>query len=200
MRGLIVEAGKADSARLVDDLPEPDPAEGSVLVDGLALGICGTDREIATGQYGWAPPGEDRLILGHESLGRVREAAPGSGFTPGDLVVGIVRRPDPVPCPNCAAGEFDMCRNGQYTEHGIKGLHGFAREFSIQAGNTQSFSCHGTTASAIDIYRVGYYGGSGARLVTTIVNTGATQSNPATISSRRMAIGGTRPSGSHSGS
>jgi threonine dehydrogenase-like Zn-dependent dehydrogenase len=43
-------------------------------------------------------------------------------------VVGIVRRPDPVPCPACAAGEWDMCRNGQYTEHGIKGLHGFARE------------------------------------------------------------------------
>jgi threonine dehydrogenase-like Zn-dependent dehydrogenase len=29
---------------------------------------------------------------------------------------------------NCAVGEFDMCRNGQYTEHGIRGLHGFARE------------------------------------------------------------------------
>jgi hypothetical protein len=34
--------------------------------------------------------------------------------------VGIVRRPDPVPCPNCAVGEWDMCRNGQYTERGIK--------------------------------------------------------------------------------
>jgi len=42
--------------------------------------------------------------------------------------VGIVRRPDPVPCPACALGEWDMCRNGQYTEHGIKGRHGFARE------------------------------------------------------------------------
>ena len=34
---------------------------------------------------------------------------------------------DPVPCPACAAGEWDMCRNGRYGEHGIEGLHGFAR-------------------------------------------------------------------------
>src|SRR5262249_85035 len=51
-----------------------------------------------------------------------------SGFAAGDLVVGIVRHPDPIPCASCAAGEQDMCRNGRYTEHGIKGLHGFARQ------------------------------------------------------------------------
>ena len=55
-------------------------------------------------------------VLGHESLGRVEEAPRGSGFAPGDLVVGVVRRPDPIPCPACAAGEWDMCRNGSYTE------------------------------------------------------------------------------------
>jgi len=43
-------------------------------------------------------------------------------------VVGIVRRPDPVPCPNCAVGEWDMCRNGQYTERGIKEIDGFMSE------------------------------------------------------------------------
>ena len=68
---------------------------GRVLVDGVALGICGTDAEIVRGDYGEAPPGSERLILGHESLGRVREAPADSGFAPGDLVVGIVRRPDP---------------------------------------------------------------------------------------------------------
>ena len=67
-------------------------------------------------------------MLGHESLGEVIEAPPGSGFAAGDRVVGIVRRPDPVPCPACAAGEWDMCRNGRYTERGIKGLHGFGAE------------------------------------------------------------------------
>ena len=43
-------------------------------------------------------------------------------------MVGIVRRPDPVPCANCAVGEWDMCRNGRYTERGIKGRHGYASE------------------------------------------------------------------------
>src|SRR5262249_14590927 len=74
------------------------------------------------------PPGADLLVLGHENLGRVAEAPPDTGLTVGDLVVGIVRRPDPEPCPPCGAGEWDMCRNGRYTEHGIKGVHGFARE------------------------------------------------------------------------
>ena len=53
---------------------------------------------------------------------------PSGGLKKGDLVVGIVRRPDPVPCPNCAVGEWDMCRNGRYTERGIKEIHGFMSE------------------------------------------------------------------------
>ena len=127
MRALVVTPGKMDSLALVD-VPEPSPAEGSVLVEALALGLCGTDVEIVSGVYGQAPSGREVLVLGHENLGRVMEAPAGSGVSVGDLVVGIVRRPDPVPCPACAAGEWDMCRNGQYTEHGIMRLDGFARE------------------------------------------------------------------------
>jgi glucose 1-dehydrogenase len=98
-------------------------------VRALALGICGTDREIIAGHYGWAPPGQQRLIIGHESLGRVEEAPAGCGVKPGDLVVGIVRRPDPVPCLACAANEWDMCRNGRYTERGIKERNGYGSEY-----------------------------------------------------------------------
>src|SRR6185295_4047003 len=73
------------------------------------------------------------LVLGHESLGEVVEAPAGSGFARGDRVVGIVRRPDPVPCLNCGVGEWDMCRNGQYTERGIVALDGYASElFSLE--------------------------------------------------------------------
>src|SRR5687767_2985799 len=107
----------------VTEMPDPQPAAGDLLVDGLAVGVCGTDKEIANGEYGWAPPGEERLVLGHESLGRVREAPADSAFAAGDLVVGVVRRPDPEPCGACAVGEFDMCRNGGYTERGIKEIH-----------------------------------------------------------------------------
>ena len=124
MRALTVEPGKPHSLRLEEVAPPP-PSDGAVLVRALALGICGTDREIIAGDYGWAPPGARHLILGHESLGQVEEAPAGCGIRRGDLVVGIVRRPDPVPCPACAAGEWDMCRNGRYTERGIKQRDGY---------------------------------------------------------------------------
>ncbi|MER7167640.1 glucose 1-dehydrogenase [Micromonospora sp. NPDC000207] len=127
MRAVTVTPGEPGSLRLVEDHPEPSSDEGAILVQALAVGVCGTDHEIIEGQYGEAPPGERDLVLGHESLGRVLEDPTGT-LEPGDLVAGIVRHPDPVPCPNCAVGEWDMCRNGQYTEHGIKALPGFARE------------------------------------------------------------------------
>jgi threonine dehydrogenase-like Zn-dependent dehydrogenase len=127
MRALTVVPGHPDSARL-EEVPAPSTGDGDLLVEAIAIGICGTDREIAAGDYGWAPPGRDRLIIGHESLGRVREAPAGSGFARGDLIAGIVRRPDPVPCRFCAAGEWDMCRNGRYTERGIKERDGYASE------------------------------------------------------------------------
>jgi len=132
MRALTVEPGVANSIELADVSPPP-AGDGDVLVRALALGICGTDREIIAGEYGAPPPGARHLILGHESLGRVEEAPQGSGFARGDLVVGIVRRPDPVPCAACAIGEWDMCRNGLYTERGIKERNGYgAEQFRIE--------------------------------------------------------------------
>jgi threonine dehydrogenase-like Zn-dependent dehydrogenase len=127
MRAITVRPGQASSVRL-EDWPEVQAGPGELLIDAVALGICGTDLDIVSGAYGEAPDGEDRLILGHESLGRVVKAPEDSGFAIDDLVVGIVRRPDPVPCPACAGGEWDMCRNGRYTERGIKARHGYGSE------------------------------------------------------------------------
>ena len=127
MKAITVEPKKPGTARL-EDVPEPEARDGSVLVEAIAVGVCGTDVEIVEGKYGWAPRGKTRLVLGHESLGRVVDPGPTGGLKKGDLVVGIVRRPDPVPCPNCAVGEWDMCRNGQYTERGIKQIDGFMSE------------------------------------------------------------------------
>ncbi len=112
----------------VEEVPEPGHGDGALLVQGRLMGVCGTDREIAEGEYGEPPPGDTKLIIGHEGLGEVLEAPAGSGFQAGDLVVGIVRRPDPVPCPACAAGEWDMCRNGQFAERGIVRRHGYGSE------------------------------------------------------------------------
>ena len=127
MKAITVEPHTPGSARL-ENMPEPDARDGSILVEAVAVGVCGTDVEIVEGKYGWAPQGKQRLVLGHESLGRVIDPGPSGSFKKGDLLAGIVRRPDAVPCPSCAVGEWDMCRNGQYTERGIKQIDGFMSE------------------------------------------------------------------------
>ena len=127
MQAVTIAPGRAGTLR-VDTVEEPSAAEGPVLVRTLAVGVCGTDRELIDGEYGKAPAGEERLVLGHESLGRVVEAPAASGLSIGDTVVGIVRHPDPVPCMHCALGEWDMCSNGLYTERGIRQRHGFAAQ------------------------------------------------------------------------
>jgi len=133
MRAVIVTPKKPGSGRLAE-VPDPRPRDGEVLVQVHEVGLDGTDAEILQGRYGEAPPGDEYLIIGHESLGRVAEVANGAeGLSPGDWVVAIVRRPDPVPCRNCADGEWDMCLNGQYTERGIKGRHGFLAELYTES-------------------------------------------------------------------
>ena len=127
MRAISVIPGRPNSTQLVD-VPQPPATDGSVVAATLAIGVCGTDVEIVSGRYGWAPPGSDRLVVGHESVARVLDAPADCSLRPGDLVVGIVRRPDPVPCEYCAAGEWDMCRNGRYTERGIKERDGYGAE------------------------------------------------------------------------
>ena len=126
MRALATRPGTANSVRLVE-VDEP-AGDGAVLAQTLAIGVCGTDIEIIDGHYGWAPPGRQELILGHESIARVISAPERSRLSAGDLIAGIVSRPDPVPCPYCAIGEWDMCSNGRYTERGIKQRDGYGAE------------------------------------------------------------------------
>jgi glucose 1-dehydrogenase len=121
-------------SRLIDH-PEPQlstPTEAKMRV--LDVGVCGTDREIVTFQYGDPPPGFDYLVIGHESLSEVVEVgAQVSRVKPGDLVVITVRRPCPHPnCVACRAGRQDFCYTGDYSERGIKSLHGFMTEFVVE--------------------------------------------------------------------
>ena len=55
LRAITVEPGTANSIKLEDIAPPQ--AGGGLLVRALALGVCGTDRDIIDGHYGWAPPG-----------------------------------------------------------------------------------------------------------------------------------------------
>jgi threonine dehydrogenase-like Zn-dependent dehydrogenase len=127
MKACTVAPGRLGTAG-VEEIREPGPEAGEILVEGLLAGVCGTDVEIARDGYGEPPEGHERLVLFHESLGRVLEAPAETGLAGGDLVAGIVRRPDPVPCPCCALDQWDFCRNGRYVERGIKGLDGFGSQ------------------------------------------------------------------------
>lgn len=135
MKAIGITPGKAHSARLLD-LPRPVldevPGGRGVLVQVLQVGLDGTDRELYLGEYGAAPEGDDYLILGHEALGVVREIGPAvSGFTPGDLVVGTVRRPGGSIYDRI--GRADLTTDAVYYERGINLLHGFLAEHYVEA-------------------------------------------------------------------
>jgi len=128
MKAGVVEPGQKDSARLIE-MDMPVISSGQALVRLLELGIDGTDIEIDQGEYGEAPPEQDFIVLGHEAVGQVED--PGkTKLSKGDLVVPLVRRPDG--CVNCRSGKPDMCIEGNYRECGIRGAHGFLREYLVE--------------------------------------------------------------------
>jgi threonine dehydrogenase-like Zn-dependent dehydrogenase len=116
------------------DHPEPVLRESrDVKVRILDVGVCGTDREICSFEYGTPPAHSDMLIIGHESLGEVVEV--GRAVTrvrPGDLVVTMVRRPClHEVCVGCRSERQDFCYTGDFHERGIKEEHGFMTEMIV---------------------------------------------------------------------
>ncbi len=134
MKAIAVFPGKPNSMHLAE-VPKPalsDVAGGrGVLIKVLRVGVDGTDKEINAAAYGAAPPGDDYLITGHESLGRVVEAGPGvpPSHKPGTLVVATVRRPGHSIYDTI--GLQDMTTDDVYYERGINLLHGYLTEYYV---------------------------------------------------------------------
>jgi glucose 1-dehydrogenase len=134
MKAVAVHPPKPNSMHL-RDAPKPDVgsvAEGrGVLVQVLRVGVDGTDKEINAGLYGSAPAGDDYLITGHESLGRVVDAGANvpPELKPGTLVVAMVRRPGHSRYD--AIGLQDMTTDDVYYERGINLLHGYLAEYYV---------------------------------------------------------------------
>jgi len=114
--------------RLVD---RPQPvvrADDDVLASVISVGICGTDREEASGGRALPPAGSRDLVIGHEMMARVvQTGASVSRVKPGDLVVFTVRR-GCGGCLPCSMNRSDMCLTGSYKERGIWGLDGYQTE------------------------------------------------------------------------
>lgn len=133
MKAVAVFPGEK-TVKVIDDAPEPVLERPSdVKIKILEVGLCGTDRDIAQFSYGTPPPGSNRLIVGHESFGKVVETGPAvKDLKPGDYVVTMVRRPCPRPdCIACRSGRQDFCYTGVYTERGIKEQNGFLTEYIV---------------------------------------------------------------------
>src|SRR2546428_6693483 len=129
MKAVAVVRGK----RRVQLIEQEPPRLGSPTQVGLRMpevGVGGTDREICAFQYGPPPAGSDHVVIGHESLGQVVEVGPEvTRLKGGDLVITMVRRPCPhAECVACRAGRQDFCFTGDFSERGIKNLHGFMTE------------------------------------------------------------------------
>jgi threonine dehydrogenase-like Zn-dependent dehydrogenase len=134
VKAIAVYPGKADSAHLAD-VPKPHidavPNGRGVLVKILRVGLDGTDIEINAGEYGAAPPGDDFLVLGHESFGVVEDVGPAvTELSPGDYVVAIVRQPGGSIYDTI--GLADMTTDDTYHEHGISLVHGFLTEYYVE--------------------------------------------------------------------
>jgi threonine dehydrogenase-like Zn-dependent dehydrogenase len=131
MKAIAVHPGVPNSMHL-RNAPDPSvddvPGGRGVLVEVLRVGVDGTDREINAAEYGAAPPGDDHLITGHESFGRVLAVGPNVPETlqPGTYVVATVRRPGKSPYD--AIGMQDMTTDDTYYERGINLLHGYLAE------------------------------------------------------------------------
>ena len=119
---------------VVQDFPEPKlESRTGVKLRILDVGVCGTDREIASFVYGTPPDGYEYLVLGHEAFGEIVEVGPDvTSFKPGDLAIPMVRRPCADPgCVACRAGRPDFCMTGDYLERGIMKMHGFMTDFIV---------------------------------------------------------------------
>ena len=136
-----------------------EPAPGDIVVEITHSGIStGTEKLFYTGQMPPFPGMGYPLVPGYEAAGEVVEAAPDTGFKPGDRVF--------VPGSNCFAP----------TEAGpVRGLFGAATK-RLRAGGRTDFAAHGLSRPPLAEVRavekiLRYAGDAGARVSVCHVST-----------------------------
>ncbi len=102
------------------------------LLEMVNVGVCGTDKDIIENSLVDAPEGDDKLILGHEGLGKVAETGSGvKSLKKGDYAVIIPRHGCGI-CTPCRTGRSDFCETGLYTASGQHKRHGFNSELYVE--------------------------------------------------------------------
>jgi propanol-preferring alcohol dehydrogenase len=104
--------------RLVDR-PVPEPGPGELLIRVLRCGVCRTDLHLAEGDL---PPRRPDVTPGHEVVGEVVEAGPGTTrFRPGDRVGAAWLAGTDNACRYCRRGNENLCPASTYTGWDIPG-------------------------------------------------------------------------------
>jgi threonine dehydrogenase-like Zn-dependent dehydrogenase len=118
----------------VDDVPDPEPGPGDVLIEVLATGICGSDVHGYTGENGRRVPGQ---VMGHETVGRV--LAVGPDVPAGVAAVGDAVTVNPVifcgRCRACAAGREQACPDKKVIGVAPELRSAFAERMAVPAAN-----------------------------------------------------------------
>lgn len=135
MRALV--KAKAEPGLWLEEVPEPTPGTGEVLIRVLQTGICGTDLHIVAWDE-WAQQNVPvPLIIGHEFVGRIVELGPGVGSSGTELAVGdLVSGEGHLVCGrcrNCMAGRRHLCAHTEGL--GVARPGAFADYVTLPASN-----------------------------------------------------------------
>jgi propanol-preferring alcohol dehydrogenase len=117
MRAMVLEA--QEQPLVERELPDPEPADGQVLIEISACAVCRTDLHIYDGDL--TEP-KLPLVLGHQIVGRVAGRGPGaSRFSEGDRVgVPWLGWTDET-CRYCRSGRENLCVQGRFTGYDLDG-------------------------------------------------------------------------------
>jgi len=113
----------------LQQLPEPTPGEGEILIKVSTCGVCHTELDEIEGR---TPPPELPVILGHQVVGTVKQVGQGSQVKV-DERVGVAWIFSACgECEHCKAGEENLCANFMATGRDSNG--GYAQYMTVPAG------------------------------------------------------------------
>jgi propanol-preferring alcohol dehydrogenase len=111
----------------IDDVPDPEPGPGEVLVRIGGAGVCHSDLHIAHGET--PIPVDGPKIMGHENAGWVEALGPGAtGFEPGEAVI-VYGGWGCGMCRVCLSGEEQLCDTLRWGGLGPPG--GYAERYVV---------------------------------------------------------------------
>jgi alcohol dehydrogenase, propanol-preferring len=117
MRAMVLDAARQPLTER--ELPDPEPAEGQVLIDVSACAVCRTDLHIFDGEL--TEP-KLPLVPGHQIVGTVARNGPGaSRFSEGERIgVPWLGWTDET-CRYCRTARENLCVQGKFTGYDIDG-------------------------------------------------------------------------------